>query len=297
MMNFGAVTSLSGFMMTDVLALRSLSIVGSLSGVIYNITRVPKQLNAVAWGGVFISVNLVQIVRLLIERRDVKFSVEQGELYYRVFAPYGVEPKLFLRLMKDAEWKTYGKGETLVSPGKPLNRVHLLVQGTATSSSQENQKLYTYSATDNGSIIGATAVVDPSILGNNYPNSIRANGKVRAVSFDTEKLRQFLQNNDATAEAAFLHLMYVDLIGALRRDRKIGAALKGLKEMLTKTCSTHMISPKERREIREFVENHHITEEQFRALLESVGWSEQEWKDGAQHSSDHFQQKSVVLVA
>ena len=38
-MNFGAIASLTGFMMTDVMYLRSLSVVGSACGITYNLTR------------------------------------------------------------------------------------------------------------------------------------------------------------------------------------------------------------------------------------------------------------------
>lgn len=43
----------------------------------YNLTRVPKQLNAVAWGSVFAFVNIVQIVRLLLERSEINFTEEE----------------------------------------------------------------------------------------------------------------------------------------------------------------------------------------------------------------------------
>jgi hypothetical protein len=39
LMNVGAVASLSGFCMTDVLSLRMLNICGSLCGMAYNLTR------------------------------------------------------------------------------------------------------------------------------------------------------------------------------------------------------------------------------------------------------------------
>ena len=48
-MNVGAIVSLSGFCMSDVLLLRCMSIFGSTCGIIYNFTRVPRQMNAVAW--------------------------------------------------------------------------------------------------------------------------------------------------------------------------------------------------------------------------------------------------------
>lgn len=261
-------------------------------GVVYNITRVPKQINAVLWGAVFIGVNVVQIGRLLIERAEVKLNVEEGELYYRLFAPFGVDPKVFANLMKRAEWKTYEKSQNVVTKGKPLRRVHLLVHGTARCVSKNKDQLYTYTASDNGCIIGATAVVDPSILGRDYPNDIVADDTVRALSFDTEALRTFLKQNDSTAEAAILHLMYVDLLGALRRDRKLGEALTTLKSLLQQHCgSNKIVNPQGRRDIREFVEENKISSMQFKSLLQSINWTEQEWKDGAKHSSQAFQKQ------
>jgi CRP-like cAMP-binding protein len=230
---------------------------------------------------------LVQIGRLLIERKEVKFSVEEGELYYRLFSPFGVDPKLFSKLVKHARWKTYEKGDVIVSNSMPLKRVHLLVHGSATcSSGVENKKLYTYSATDKGCIIGATAVVDPTILGRSYPNQIVADERVRALSFNTNELRKFLKENESTAEAALLHLMYIDLLGALRRDRRLGETLQKLTVLLEEQCSSNgQIDPQGRRAVREFIEEHKITDMQFKSILQSLGWTTKEWKDGAKHTN------------
>ena len=84
-MNVGAVSGLAGFMMSDVMYLRLLSICGSLCGVGYNITRTPRQINACLWGGVFISTNLVMIMQLIRERNAElpKFNVEELHLWQR----------------------------------------------------------------------------------------------------------------------------------------------------------------------------------------------------------------------
>ena len=81
-MNLGAVSSLSGFMMSDVLYLRCLSVFGSLCGITYNATRQPAQWNGVAWGCVFISTNLYMIYNLLLERAEIKFSVDEGASWW-----------------------------------------------------------------------------------------------------------------------------------------------------------------------------------------------------------------------
>jgi CRP-like cAMP-binding protein len=287
MMNLGAITSLAGFMMTDVLLLRTLSIFGSMCGITYNMTRVPKQINACAWGAIFVSVNVVQIIRLYQSRRDIKFSVEEGELYYKNFASFGVDPRLFQELMRHAEWITLQKGDIIVPSGIPLHRVIFLTKGSAAALASDQSSLYTYTAADNGCLIGATAVVDPTILGRTYPNTIVASEPVRALSFDTNTLRAFLKQHDSTVEAAILHLMYVDLIGALRRNRSQtkSPSLDQLKVMLQ--SSGGQISPKERQLIADFIKDHNITRAQFVALLQSSGWTEMEWKHCEQQQGNN----------
>ena len=147
--------------------------------------------------------------------------------------------------------------------------------------------------------IGATAIVDPSIIGRYYPNRIVAEGKVRLLSFPTKELREFFSNpasNGALVEAALLHMIYADLIRSLRRHRKGGRKLQSkvtvlevmsddlsdLKEMLRNACSATTIAPHERRRIREHMEKHGLDSSQLKALLKSekIGWTEAEWKDG-----------------
>jgi CRP-like cAMP-binding protein len=250
-------------------------------------------MNAVAWGVVFASVNLVQIYRLLQERREVKFSVEEGQLFYRQFAPFGCEAILFQKLLKLAEWKSYKRGEVIVTENTPLDCIYILFRGTAAAvdPKKDGTELYTYSGGENGCIIGATALVDQTVRKHNYPNRIVAKESIRLVGFKTEKLRAFLQT-DPSAEAALLHMAYVDLIGGLRRARQhtqkqeLGEALHELKIMLVQSCADGVIQPQERKLIREFMDKHKITHSQLVALLQSeaIGWTEAEWSDGAKHS-------------
>ena len=74
--------------------------------------------------------------------------------------------------------------------------------------------------------------------------------QVAGVSFDTTKLRTSLKENAPNIEAALLHLMYVDLIGGLRRDRKI---VDRVKELLLATCRKQSVTPAEKRVIQDVV--------------------------------------------
>jgi len=291
--------------MTDVLYLRALSILGSGCGITYNVTRVPKQLNAVAWGCVFISVNLVQIIRLLNDRKIIRFSVEEGALFYKHFEPMGVDPSSFRKLTTVGKWSVFEAGDKIVEEDKALTDVIILVKGSATCQAGESgEELYSYTETENGSIIGGTALVDPSILGRAYPNRIVADEKTKVLSFDTVRLEKHLNGDGNKAcKAAFLEMMYVDLIGSLRRTRSvqkksegIGMALHDLKVMLQQACVTGVIHPLERRSIREFMGKKGISKSQLIALLKTqeIGWTEKEWEDGAKHDNILYDENKAL---
>jgi hypothetical protein len=81
MMNIGALKPLTGFMMTDVLLLRTLSIFGSLCRVVYNVTCVPRQWNAVpVFKAAFDAIN-ESIVKLAVQ--SFEKSATQKYLQYR----------------------------------------------------------------------------------------------------------------------------------------------------------------------------------------------------------------------
>ena len=299
MLNFGAITSLSGFMMTDILYLRCLSIVGSFCGITYNMTRKPRQINAVMWGLVFMAVNMTMIIKLLIERREIHFTVDEAALYHKLFEEFGVSPRLFKNLMSKATWANVGEGELLIEAGKPLEDVILLATGSATAYDANEKALYCYSAADHGCIIGATAIVDPKKLGKPYPNNVIANtDKVKAVRWRTAYLREIIEK-DHLIEAALMHTIYVDLIGALRRDRKevgdgnggyekgLGLALHDLRIILDAACIDGEVSPQEKRMVRNFMQEHKITKGQFSALLKTMGWTLDDWHDGARHANEN----------
>ena len=172
-MNLGAVSGLCGFMMSDVLYLRMLSICGSLCGITYNITRTPRQINACLWGAVFISTNAFMIVQLIRERNQEgpQFTFNELELWQRHFSDHGVDHKTFKRLMDHAKWETKRLGDVIVPAGKPLERVILIHDGLATAFKEGvgkhglrwAKKMYEYEGRGrNGCIIGGTALVDPN---------------------------------------------------------------------------------------------------------------------------------------
>jgi hypothetical protein len=62
--------------------------------------RQPQQWNAVLWGMVFGGVNLTMIARLLLERSEVTFSIDEMDLFHQQFEPFDVTPLQFAKLLE-----------------------------------------------------------------------------------------------------------------------------------------------------------------------------------------------------
>lgn len=211
----------------------------------------------------------------------------------------------YRKLIKVGRWRSFAAGDKVVEEGKILTDVIILVKGSATcQAGVSGEELYSYIGTENGSIIGGTALVDPTVLGREYPNRIIANEKVTILSFDTVHLEKHLNGQENKAcKAAFLEMMYVDLIGSLRRTRSVqkksagvGMALHDLKVMLQQACVTGVIHPLERRSIREFMEEKGISRSQLIGLLQTqeINWTEKEWEDGAKHDNSLYDEHKAL---
>ena len=91
--NLGAFTSLSSFMVTDMLALRGLQIAGGCMSLFYHSTRSPPAMSPIAWCLLFMGVNAVNLGRLLLEEATVSFTEEELDVFEAAFHPFGVTPR------------------------------------------------------------------------------------------------------------------------------------------------------------------------------------------------------------
>merc|ERR1719424_2486207 len=104
--------------------------------------------------------------------------------------------------MKIASWETHEKGAILVPSGKPLDRVVYVHRGTVDVyqpktagaserylwshvghhvTEQKASSSHGSHSSNHGSVIGGTALVDPSVLDRSYPHDVRVGGNERAV--------------------------------------------------------------------------------------------------------------------
>ena len=95
LIHLGNVLVLCSFLVRDILWLRALSILAGLSFLVYFGTSTPPVWEPVGWNLVFLSLNLVQIVRLLRERRPVQFAPDELALYTTCFRALEIRSRAF----------------------------------------------------------------------------------------------------------------------------------------------------------------------------------------------------------
>jgi len=117
------------FLVKDIFWLRLMSITASCFSIFYNyfIPPIPMTI-AIFWNGVFIAVNLYHIAVLVYEKRPVKMSSKDKELYDTMFK--SMSPVEFLKITKIAKWKKFKKGDEIIIQDKPVKDLHLIYNGT-----------------------------------------------------------------------------------------------------------------------------------------------------------------------
>lgn len=129
-LNFGSICTLAAFTRSDVLELRSLSVVGSACSVVYQLTLQPVRYVPILWSMMFAGVNSVKIYSILRERGSaVRLTGEQERIYVRHFMPHGITPKQFETVLGRARIRKYPKGATILKQGDKVERVYLVVRG------------------------------------------------------------------------------------------------------------------------------------------------------------------------
>ena len=116
------------FLVKDILYLRILSILASLFSVLYNfyIPLEPMWL-PIGWNIIFVLVNLYHIAVIIYEKRPVKMSPKEKELYETMFR--GLSPVEFLKITKVAQWKQFKSPLPIIQQGKPVNDLILIYNG------------------------------------------------------------------------------------------------------------------------------------------------------------------------
>jgi hypothetical protein len=118
---------LLSFLVSDILWLRLLNVLAGVAFIVYFVTGSPPAWAPVAWNMLFLLINVVQMWRLLLERRPVRLRAEELALYQATFR--ALTPREFARLLTIGRWEEAPQGTELVAEGVRLDRVLVMHTG------------------------------------------------------------------------------------------------------------------------------------------------------------------------
>jgi hypothetical protein len=174
------------YLVKDILWLRILTVVACVAGIIFNyfVPATPLWV-VIYWNLLFMAINIVQIVIILKERREVSFSEEERELYETLFKNFA--PFEFMKLLRVGNWMEAKKDQLLAVEEQRLDRVMLIYNGLVNVESN-GQPL---AQLKDGSFIGEISFLTGGVA----TATVRAIEPTRYLSWAKPELSKLLNRN------------------------------------------------------------------------------------------------------
>jgi CRP-like cAMP-binding protein len=148
------------------------------------------------WTVVFAVINLLQSLRLFMERRPVKLTAEEDEVRRLFFE--NLPPRKVLQVLSIGSWVTAQPGERLIESGTVPEAVSLIVRGTVR-------------VTRDGEVVGvlgAGQLVGSALILSGLQSEVDAavESPVRAIRWQVGTLERYLNANPDTRSVMQRHL-------------------------------------------------------------------------------------------
>lgn len=193
------------FYVRDMIVLRGLAIIAGLVGIVYNygISAGPLWL-VIFWLSVFILINAVRITGIFLERRSVKFSEEETELFETVFQNFS--PVEFMKLMRIGQWRSGAVGDRLAEQGQGIGDLKLLYNGEVVVT-RDGEEI---GRAKDGAMIGEISFIQ----GGGATATVTVERPSRYIAWPEAELRKLLNRNPAM-DVAMKHVFSIDLMRKL----------------------------------------------------------------------------------
>lgn len=205
--------TLLSFLVRDILKLRALSIVAGALLTVLCLTTAPVGWDSFAWHMVFGLINVVQVLRLLHERRPVRLSAEEHELHQRAFRPLAARE--FAKLLRVTRFIDAVAGERVIEAGRAPGRLCVVLRG-ALEVRVADAAVATLGP---GQFVGEMAFV----TGETPKADVVAGEDTRLAALESAGLRALLEH-DHELRAAIQGILGADLAGKLRLGARLERA-------------------------------------------------------------------------
>jgi CRP-like cAMP-binding protein len=202
----GNILLLVAYSVRDILWLRLFAVAAALITIPFFVLQPTPLWEPIVWSAIFATINLLQSLRLFMERRPVKLSAEEEEV--QQLLP-GLAPRKVLQVLSIGSWITAKAGERLIESGKRVGAVWLILGGKVKVTSGERVL----------GELGAGELVGSALLLSGVPADIDASPAepVRAVRWEAEPLQKYLAA-DPEVRVVLQQFLARDLAGKLERS-------------------------------------------------------------------------------
>jgi CRP-like cAMP-binding protein len=202
----GNVLLLVAYSVRDILWLRLFAVAAALITIPFFVLQPTPLWEPIVWSAIFATINLLQSLRLFIERRPVKLSAEEEEVQQLLAA---LPPRKVLQVLSIGSWITAKVGERFIESGKRVEALWLIVRGKVQVTSGERVL----------GELGAGELVGSALLLSGVPANIDASPAepVRAVRWEIEPLQKYLAA-DPEVRVILQQFLARDLTGKLERS-------------------------------------------------------------------------------
>ncbi len=171
------------YVVRDILWLRCFAVIASCTSITYNYFAKEEPLWLVInWNFVFLVINIFRIVRMLLEKRGVRFSPEEQELAETVFAD--MSPLELMKLLRIGQWRDSPPDSVLVKEQEKVNDVLLLYSGEVMICDKSQER----GRRRSGNFVGEMSFVSKQLAS----ATVRTVTACRYLAFPQDRLRELI---------------------------------------------------------------------------------------------------------
>jgi hypothetical protein len=196
---------LLSYLVRDIVWLRLVTFAAGALLVAHFALQPTPPVEPLAWNVLFLSLNGVQLARLIHARRPLRLTGDEAHLHQMVFR--SLAPRDFRRVMALAAWRAAVPGDELVAAGQPLERLLVLFDGRV-AIEVKGQRV--------ADLCGGRLLGEMSFLTGEAPSArVVALTACRYVAWPSSSLRRLVAT-DPSLEAALQAVIGADLAAKLR---------------------------------------------------------------------------------
>jgi len=189
---------LVAYSVRDILWLRMFAVAAALVTIPYYLLLPTMLWAPLGWTVVFAAINLLQSLRLFMERRPVKLTAEEEEVRRLLFKD--LPPRKVLQVLSIGSWVTAQPGERIIESGKIPEAMSLILSGKVR-------------VTRDGKVVGvlgAGQLVGSALILSGLQSEVDAvvESPVRAIRWKVGTLERYLNANPDTRAVMQRHLAH-----------------------------------------------------------------------------------------